>query len=145
MNNSIYRCPKCGSENTSALSVIHQGGTSSGTFSAASFGLESGFVGTGGTLKGSTVLAKQASPPRRPDMSAGEIILAIIGFFIVFFIVGGIAISYVAFAVALLFLSGFVYLRYLHLQKATEKWKAEVAEWKKAWMCLRCGNRFSVT
>lgn len=138
-----FRCPQCGSESTAAFGMIHQGGTTSGSFQALSYGSGTGLVGTGGRTSGRTGLAAQTAPPRRPGMSGWDLLISFV-IFIVLLNIGMVFHDIVGLIISVAGVGGYVYLRNKQVRLAKALWTDDVIQWNRSWMCLRCGRKFMV-
>lgn len=130
-------CTHCGSENVQKASVIHEGGTSSGTsFSGGSFGGRAGGFTTVSTSQ--TKLATKLKPPARMGILA--MIGCVVGISVTGFLTMGMLPEREPWWLFWLFLAGlqtFALLRGLNRNKVyPEKMEA----YNKMWFCQKCGE-----
>lgn len=148
-----YSCPRCHSDNTSSFPMIYNSGTTTGRFSAISYGEGTGLIGTGGKTRSQSLLAQQAAPPPPPKDSRFLVlaVVAIIGFIVVFPVLIVIAIEknisvtlVVAITILLYVAFSFFYYRFNQESANLEKqlFQVRYADWSQSWMCLKCGNAF---
>ncbi len=154
-------CPKCGSENTQNVKILHASGSSSGVsvgtgFSSGTshshgtgFGTHSSTHTTTTRTKNQTELAKKFDPGARPSKGTGLIVMAVIfGFFLIlsfwlsslFSLKGGPGVFSLIWAL----LAGAMIAIYV---MGTNGRKEQLKIWLQrqeyldaAWFCHRCGH-----
>ena len=142
-------CPFCHSSNTMRCEMVLKSGSSKGTFAGLSLGGD-GDVGTfGGGTSNQTLLAKTVEPPKEPSIGCAWLFMIPGGFLLL----SGMAAMtgkepWIGFIV-LLFGLFFTVLplkasQQLH-DKDKPRYQKELADWKKSWLCLRCGKKYIPT
>jgi predicted RNA-binding Zn-ribbon protein involved in translation (DUF1610 family) len=137
------QCPKCGSENTQRLQVVHEQGTqvintTSNTVGTglnaspfASLGLAGAQTKTTGTAQSAT--AKKAAPPAQyPAYS--NLVLSLLGVFCL------AAEWWIVKIAGVAMIAGGVYAVYWAKSYNREKWPALYARWEASWLCSKCGT-----
>lgn len=144
-------CPRCHSDYTNSFQVIYTGGNSTDSFKTLSYSLNTGALGTGWYSGQPTLLVRRASPPIKPEKNASEIIAALL-FGTLVAIIFNILISPIGPTLApiLSLVAGvvvFAVIVRVSIDKHNEKekkWKQDIANWQRAWMCLKCGQTWMV-
>lgn len=147
----LFKCPRCHSDNTASFPMIYQGGTTTGNFSALSYGTNAGVIGTGGKTKSQSLLAQQTAPPQKQNngcLHAFITVLILFGSMFVFTLVMTALVGESSLTGLLAFIFGMVATIFyaVHINrnsKAENKvWREQIAQWEKSWMCLKCGNKW---
>jgi hypothetical protein len=143
-------CPNCQSEDVQTLQVVFDEGTSrlDGRQTGGGVGWSPGHgvgVGVGGgKIRGTTqsVLAQKAAPPKRKSV-AGGVVVAIIGLVLLIGLVsaGGGAIA-AGIIIGLILMALGVYAAYRANGYNASEWPGLYEQWRKSWMCRKCGTVF---
>ena len=129
---SSTTCPKCGSDDTRSFQLVYAEGTSQGRISAGSYTFGGGVTATSGRTNSQSLLAARTSPPVEPSPSV--IGLAMLPLLLLFL---AVAINIV---VSIVFVALICVWLYRHYQPKRRKYKEDIAEWSRSWMCIRCGH-----
>lgn len=129
-------CPRCGSRNTKALSVLYESGTRKSTYRKDGLFYYRGSVGLhASTTRGEsqTLTAQHAAPPQPLRFSAGAVAV----FLFIGLLLGGETGFWVA-------LTLFVALAILLGIGSGHAQQAAYSEWSSTFRCGRCGAVFAV-
>lgn len=132
-----FNCPRCQSENTQKLSMLHELGTSiidtatvgGGVGSHGSLGV--GAANTTGTSQ--TKLAQKYAPPKKEPVLGAFFGCAFLG------LIASIFFSGVAFLIGAVL---GVFAAYAGYKKNKEEYPAKLRQWQSQFLCLRCENLF---
>jgi hypothetical protein len=142
------KCPTCDSDNTQRLSIIYGGGLTAvdtstvgvgAGISGGGLGGGIGVAGTRGTHQ--TALSRQVAPPKRISMFNVSILPAI-GFFVGLGILDG-AVLFGLIWMALV-LAGTAWVWTGTWRYNTQVWPQKIEKWNRQFMCMRCGEVFSL-
>lgn len=145
---SPYICPKCGSEQVQALSLIHGAGTSTGRTFGGGFGMtgdgEIGAVQGAAFTSSQSALSQRAAPPEQKAIS-GLLGLAVL------LLIGGVAIGSMTDRTLVGVVAGFAMfglVAFLAFDGPVaynrEEWPRLMERWQRTFMCGRCGEFFEV-
>jgi predicted RNA-binding Zn-ribbon protein involved in translation (DUF1610 family) len=152
-------CPKCGSEDTIKCSVVHQAGTTTGSFVGVGVDMAGGIGGFGGRKTSRTLFATQAAPPPAPGIDFARVFLvcvlilvAIVGFFVgmASFTDQGAQSKWVVILSFIGFICGGAGAVAVSItmtrdnKRAAAEHRAAIFEWQRQWVCQRCGMTFEV-
>ena len=129
-------CPRCGSKNTKALSVLYESGTRTSTYRKDGLFYYRGSVGLhASTTRGQsqTLSAQHAAPPQPLGLSAGAVTV----FLFIGLLLGGTTGFWIAVSVLVAFAI------FIGIGSGTAQREA-YAEWSSTFRCGRCGTVFAV-
>lgn len=152
---SNYVCPKCGSENTQLVSLVHEGQTKSATSRTSGSGLNysghdiGAIAGTARTTTNSrTMLGSRAAPPdKRPLTGPGATLgLSFFAALLIGGFVGIIGPDTAALAVGLIVGLGAaavtMYENRVNRRYNNFEWPDLYRRWQRLFLCHRCGEQF---
>ncbi len=149
MNEQIFCCPQCHSENIQSYELLYSQNVSSTKSSSTGVGLATNGkigIGTADTSGTSiTALGKAVAPPAKKSMGGCGCFLflaILLGGFLLF---TGSDLSRIAgFAIS----GGCLWLA-TEMEKRDKKWNQEeypklLDEWQHSYVCMRCGHKFTL-
>ena len=147
-----FSCPHCGSDQIQRYSVAFANGISDVNTNTVGIGVGSGGLGVGGAKTRGTsqsALSMSVAPPKKIGY-VGEFLKAFLGIPFVIWIIVAILFpntktTSIIFNV-IIYGSMAAYL-YFHTYKCVYNYNKnifpqEMENWKKSWICLKCGHRF---
>lgn len=143
-----YNCPRCRSSQTQSFEVAYHGGTSQNNFSGSGYSYQAGNVNVSGTTYSQSNLAGYTSPPKRPNPFLFAVILTFVIPVLSFMpLVLAYFTSPFKFALYIAIDAGLIVGAYVLSgiflsPPAWAKYKKAFADWKRSWICTRCGNTF---
>jgi hypothetical protein len=130
------KCTSCGSEQTRKFSVVFEEGTTTGRSESL----------TGNEVEhfSQTPLAKKCSPPEAPKVGG---FLTLIGAFVSLVVAlkvgnffGGFSYGVAGFVASMFVL--FLVWRAVIGNHNSAQYAIRLAEWRKSWVCLKCGHTY---
>ena len=156
----LASCPRYHSENTQSFEMVYSSGTSKGSVAALSFDVDSGSViSTGGAVSRQSNLAASVAPPLPPPMGANQIIVKGLIACLTALVVGLMAwwatgyflsadvATFIGVGLAIVIvIAGIAWGGYIesvrHTKNMEEFKRVKLADWRRSWICLRCGHRW---
>jgi ribosomal protein L37E len=144
-------CPQCESPETRSFEMAYASSTGTGTLVAGSYNFNIGATVTSGSLTQQSALASYVRPPAPPQGGSGTILMILLGVFLGFALMIFMAsANYPAFGFLLLVACplglGIPSSRHFSRGYAEKRQEYDmaVAQWRRWWICLRCGHRWAL-
>ena len=148
-----FVCPHCGSDNVQRFSVAYENGASTINTQTKTAGVGiGGALGIGGAKSHTTgvqlsQMAQKTAPPAKKGYK-WAIIISIVVYFVVANLVDSM-FSLGSSTSGILGLVGLVvsayFLGYVKVYRYNaETWPVLREEWEKSWICMKCGNTFTL-
>lgn len=140
-----YRCPNCGSHNTSSYEMAYLSGSHSGY--ASGTGISSDGPGAfGGHYSQSTHLAAQTAPPQLPVFGCGALLWLLLGASLLSTFCTVVLNSlfktiHGVWSFPIFFIIGFILIE-RDRRSRMPNYHARMDEWTKSMVCCRCGYRW---
>jgi hypothetical protein len=143
---SQYACQRCGSENTTSLSMAFSAGVSRGSVQAASWNSDFGQTAS------QTDLSRMCAPPLSPSywnetawnfFAGGVLGILAIAVLIGYLVSPEAAVLLFMVGIPLSLIFGSV-MRRSSFQVDEQEYNKVYSWWQKTWVCLRCGARYTV-
>lgn len=139
------KCTRCDSENTQRLELAYKSGVSSLSGSSTNIGVGVGIGGVGagvseGQFSGTqqTLLSESIEPPKQKISGFGPTAWLMLFVTVTFLLGGDMKFFMVLFLINMLFF----YLSSSHDKKSKKIYNKQIEEYRKKFICLRCGNVF---
>lgn len=142
-----YVCPQCHSDNIQKYEVLYMTGTSTADSTTVGLGIF-GSIGGGAASTSTTQKSKMAEtvvPPQEREPSIVMILMHLSISLMAFTL--GAAIHYVVGIIAAI--AAFIVASYYFYYKYCYLWNRDVypqllEQWHHSYVCMRCGNRFTI-
>ena len=133
-------CANCGSESTMTFEMANAGGTSYGQFGGMTYSQGAGVGGFGGRGFQQTQLAARLAPPRGPGFFNTPTIILFIASVSIFVFFSASNHSVVGLALSLIAVGTLIYWRRPLAHAETAAYQAQLEQWRRSIVCLRCGH-----